>query len=113
MLVVEDEAMVAMLVEDLLGELGCIVAGMAGSLAQGLKLASPGGAEIDAAILDVNLGGEKVFPIADELAARGVPFVFATGYGIVVIDPRFSDRLVLAKPYQKAALERLLVKALL
>ena len=79
-LVVEDEMMIAMLVEDMLDELGCTVVGPAHALAPALDLASSA-TEIDAALLDINLGGQPVFAIADALRARGVPMIFSTGYG--------------------------------
>ncbi len=112
MLVVEDEAMIAMLVEDLLTDLGCIVVDVAGTLEQGMALADPAASQLDGAILDINLGGEKVFPIADLLAARGVRFLFATGYGAQGVEPRYGDRPVLAKPFRRDALERALVAEL-
>jgi CheY-like chemotaxis protein len=101
MLVVEDEAMVAMLVEDLLDDLGCVVVDVIASVAEGLRFATSGDREIDAAILDVNIGGEKVFPVADALTHRGIPFIFATGYGSAGIDARFHGRPVLAKPFRR------------
>lgn len=112
MLIVEDEAMIAMLVEDMLADLGCTVVDIAGSVEQGLRLAEPGKTAIDAAILDVNVGGEKVFPVADALAAQGVPFVFATGYGLAGLDGRYENRPVLAKPFRREALEKSLASAL-
>ena len=112
MLVVEDEAMIAMLVEDMLAELGCTVIDIAGTVEQGLRLAEPGKTSIDAAILDVNIGGEKVFPVADALAAHGVPFVFATGYGSAGIDARYENRPVIAKPFRRETLEKSLASAL-
>jgi CheY-like chemotaxis protein len=111
MLIVEDEAMVAMLVEDMLSDLGCEVVDIVASVEQGLLLLATAGGGIEAAILDVNLGGEKVFPIADALVKLGIPFVFATGYGRAGIEPRFSDRPVLAKPFGKAAVAALLTEA--
>ena len=80
LLLVEDEAMVAMLLEDMLSDLGCEVVGPAGNVAHALELAK-GEAEIAGAILDVNVGGQPIYPVAETLKARGVPFVFATGYG--------------------------------
>jgi CheY-like chemotaxis protein len=62
--------------------------------------------DIHAAILDVNLGGETVYPVADTLMARGVPFVFATGYGAESIDRRFACAPVLQKPIDRQALEQ-------
>jgi hypothetical protein len=65
--------------------------------------------EIGAAILDVNLGGELVYPVADVLAARGVPFVFATGYGAESIEEQFRHIPVLEKPIEREKIERLFV----
>ena len=103
-LLVEDEAMVAMMIEDMLAELGCTVVGVAGTLSQGVALAGDESLEIDGALLDVNLGGEKVFPVAERLAARGVPFIFSTGYGIAGIAEAFARTPTLAKPYGRDAL---------
>lgn len=111
MLIVEDEAMVAMLVEDMLSNLGCEVVDIVASVEQGLLLLASAGIGIEAAILDVNLGGEKVFPIADALVKLGIPFVFATGYGRAGIEPRFSDRPVLNKPFGQAAVAAVLAEA--
>jgi len=96
-LVVEDETMVAMLVEDMLVDLGCEVAAVAGSLAAGLQAA--GEPSLDAAILDVNLNGEKSFPVAALLRERGVPFAFATGYGARGLDEPFAGTPTLQKPF--------------
>ncbi|HKP79472.1 MAG TPA: response regulator [Phenylobacterium sp.] len=112
LLLVEDEAMVAMMVEDLLADLGCVVVEVAGTLSRGLALASDAALPIDGAILDVNLGGEKVYPVAEALAARGVPFIFATGYGLAGISEAFSHVPALAKPYEQSALERILTAAI-
>ena len=105
-LVVEDEAMVAMMLEDMLSDLGCDVVGPAASLAAGLDLART--ASIDAAVLDVNLAGQKVFPIADALTERGVPFVFATGYGRAGLRDQDEGRPVVQKPYSTQDLARTL-----
>jgi CheY-like chemotaxis protein len=78
-LVVEDEMMVSMLIEDMLTDLGCTVVGPAARLDEAMELAAKGG--IDCAVLDVNLGGQPIFPLADALRERGLPFAFATGYG--------------------------------
>src|SRR3954469_6352728 len=78
-LVVEDEMMVAMYVEDLLTDLGFEVAAVATGLEQALPLARNG--EFDFAVLDINLAGQLSFPVADELRKRGIPFLFASGYG--------------------------------
>jgi CheY-like chemotaxis protein len=97
-LVVEDEFAVLLLVEDMLTELGCEVAGTASRLADALSLAHR--LECDAAVLDVNINGENVTPVAETLVARGMPIVFSTGYGRSGIDARFRDRPVLQKPYR-------------
>ena len=76
-LVLDDEPLISMLVEDWLTELGCEVVGPARSVEEGLDIA--GSAELDAAILDVNLGGKNSFLVADALKQRGIPFAFATG----------------------------------
>lgn len=96
-LVVEDESMVAMMTEDLLSDVGCDVT-VAMRCSDGLSLARHG--SFDVAVLDVNLGGgDTSHPIAQELAARGKPFLFATGYGRAGIQPEFADRCVIQKPY--------------
>ncbi len=111
LLLVEDEAMVAMMIEDMLGDLGCEVVGPAGSVARAQELARTE-AEIAGAILDVNLGGEPIYPVAETLKARGVPFVFITGYGSADIDGRFADAPTVQKPFSMPALHDTLVKVL-
>ncbi|HUN40203.1 MAG TPA: response regulator [Acetobacteraceae bacterium] len=96
-LVVEDTVLVADLVVDVLQEAGCHVVGPAARLDQGLALARTDG--LAGALLDVNLAGEHCFPIADALAARGVPFVFLTGYGEQVLPRDYRDVPRLAKPF--------------
>jgi two-component sensor histidine kinase/DNA-binding response OmpR family regulator len=103
MLIAEDEALVALMMEDVAIELGWSVVGPFARAADALAAAKSD--EIHAAILDVNLGGESVYPIADALMARGVPFVFATGYGAESIDRRFACAPVLQKPIDRQALE--------
>jgi CheY-like chemotaxis protein len=101
-LVVEDEMLVAMNIEDMLLELGHEVAGLASRLAPALALARD--SRFDAAMLDVNLAGEPSFPVADLLAERGIPFLFATGYGRHGIEERFRGRPILQKPFRAAEL---------
>jgi CheY-like chemotaxis protein len=96
-LVVEDEMTIAMLVEDMLLELGHQVVDLAMRLPQAAELAST--ADLDLAILDVNLDGRKSFPIAEILGERGIPFIFATGYGASGVDPAFQGYPVLTKPF--------------
>lgn len=96
-LLVEDEMMVAMLLESVLENEGCNVVS-AGYLEQATLLATE--QAFDAAVLDVNLHGKRSYPVADALAARGIPFVFATGYGDVDLATLYPSRPVLAKPYK-------------
>lgn len=105
-LVVEDEMMVSMLIEDMLGDLGCHVVGPAARLEEALTLAQ--NAELDCAVLDVNLGGQSTFPVADLLREKGAPFAFATGYGDAGL--RDVDRAspVLQKPFREIDLRRVL-----
>lgn len=105
-LVVEDEALVAFMIEDMLGELGCRVSHLATRLQEGLSMARD--AEVDFALLDVNLAGEKSFPIADVLAGRGIPFAFVTGYGQRGVEPRYAAVPVVQKPFQKSEIDRIL-----
>lgn len=105
-LVVEDEALVSMLVEDMLTDLGCTIVGPAAEIEEALKLA--GSADIDAALLDVNLGGRPIFPVADALKARGVPFAFASGYGEAGLTEDHKGSTVLQKPFREADLRRVL-----
>jgi CheY-like chemotaxis protein len=105
-LVVEDEALVSMLVEDMLTDLGCTIVGPAAEIEEALRLA--GSADIDAALLDVNLGGRPIFPVADALKARGVPFAFASGYGEAGLTEDHRGATVLQKPFREADLRRVL-----
>lgn len=95
-----------MLIEDMLLDCGATVVGPAGSVAQAMKALE--GQEIDGALLDVNLGGEKSFPIADALTERGVKFVFSTGYGEAGVIDRYPHARTLQKPFMPADLERAL-----
>lgn len=101
-LVVEDELMVAMGLEMALVDAGYVVVGPTGRFDQAVKAA--GTASADVALLDVNLRGTEVFPIADVLAARGIPFAFLTGYGRETLPARFADERVLCKPFQREEL---------
>jgi CheY-like chemotaxis protein len=96
-LVVDDEPLIAMLVEDWLNELHCETVGPVGSAREALTLID--GQSLDGAILDVSLGNDNSFPIADALLDRGVPFAFATGHSADRIEPRFKDAPTLVKPY--------------
>lgn len=97
-LIVEDEPLIAMMIEDFLEVLDKTVAGSADTVEAALGIIAGGG--VDAAILDVNLrGGEKSFPIADALAGRGIPFVFATGGSQDTVAEEYRDRPTLPKPF--------------
>jgi PAS domain S-box-containing protein len=102
-MVVEDEALVALSLNDFLSELGYSVVGPVGRLTDALRILNQ--ANVDAAILDVNLAGEFVYPLAELLRTRNIPFVFATGYSSESIDPRFGDISVLQKPIDRQTLE--------
>jgi CheY-like chemotaxis protein len=109
-LVVEDELMIRMLLEDMLGELGYTVAAEAARIDEALEAAKT--ADFDVAILDVNLNGQTIAPVAEVLAARGTPFVFATGYGERGLPEAYRDRPTLKKPFQMDGLSRMLASAL-
>jgi CheY-like chemotaxis protein len=105
-LIVEDELMIRMLLEDMLTELGYEIAAAAAQVEDAVRLAEV--AEIDVAILDVNLNGHTVSPVAEVLDARGLPFVFATGYGERGLPERYRDRPTVQKPFEQHALRRAL-----
>lgn len=105
-LVVEDEALVAMLVEDALAEAGYEVIGPAATVAEALALLER--ERPDAVVLDLNLAGESSTPVADLLAARRIPYVIATGYGAAALPPGHEQAAVLAKPYDPTELAALL-----
>ena len=110
LLVVEDEYLIRMLLEDMLADLGYEVAAAVGTIAEASELAASG--DFNAAILDVNLDGQEIYPVAEILAKRGLPFVFVTGYGERSLGEPYRDRPALQKPFQiaqlKAALDELL-----
>jgi DNA-binding NtrC family response regulator len=110
-LVVEDETLVAMLLEDMLADHGCEVAATASRIAQAMEYIGDESLEIDAAILDVNLAGEPSFPLAQALAERGVPFVFATGYGSGGLPEAWRSRPTLQKPFSHDEVGRMLALA--
>ncbi|CAH0352648.1 MAG: response regulator [Pseudomonadota bacterium] len=109
-LVVEDEAMISMMLEDFLETLGYAVHGVASTVAEASALVANGG--FDAAILDCNLQGEKSWPVAEELAGRNIPFLFATGGSSDDVPSSFINRPTLAKPFTIGAVERALEKIL-
>ncbi|MCQ8783936.1 response regulator [Mangrovibrevibacter kandeliae] len=105
-LVVEDESLVAMQLEDMLLDLGCAVVGPAMRLSRALEMAAEAG--IDIAILDVNLGGERVYPVAQMIRDRKIPIVFATGYGRAGVDAVWHDCPILQKPYTENQLAEMM-----
>jgi DNA-binding response OmpR family regulator len=109
-LVVEDELLVSMLVEDLLVDEGCIVVGPYARVSDALDAART--EMVDVALLDVNVAGEKVFPVAEALEARGVPFLFLTGYGEAGLPPGRKDWVACSKPFHAAKLTELLAESL-
>ena len=110
-LVVEDEMLLAMLVQDTLTELGYEVVGPVSHVAAALQLV--GDLPLDGAVLDINLGDERVYPVAEELSARGIPFLFATGYDVSGIEEAFRARPRLQKPFRDDELERMVRKVIL
>lgn len=101
-LVVEDEALIAVLIEDVLNEIGCAVIGPVARLDAALRLAEE--SELDGAILDVNIRGGQVFPVAETLRVRGIPFLLASGYGDWALPERFRDQVRLTKPFSASDL---------
>jgi DNA-binding response OmpR family regulator len=99
-LLVEDEYLVASLIEEILEIAGCIVTGPIPRLAQAVDAADR--ETCDAAVLDVNLAGERIYPVADILSRRNIPFVFVTGYG--VLPGEYANRPRLCKPFKMADL---------
>ena len=111
-LVLEDETLVSMMVEDMLLELGCEVLGPFAKLDQALDFVGRMDDGIDAALLDVNLGGVRSFPMAEALAGKGVPFVFTTGYDESGLPDAWRGRPTLRKPFMMGEMADALRKAL-
>lgn len=101
LLVVEDDWLVYILLEEMLTELGCQIV-PAARVEEALALAA--GETLDGALLDINLQGEASYPVAHELADRGIPFAFVTGYDSVAVREAFQDRPLLQKPMQDSDL---------
>lgn len=107
-LVVEDESLVAMLIEDMLSDMGYEVVAVAARFDQALETARTIGADL--AILDLNLAGTRTDAVAEVLRARGIPFMFATGYGAAGVTAEWSHVPVVQKPFQESDLSRALAK---
>ena len=108
-LIVEDEPLIAMMLEDFLDSLGHIVAGTCDTVADALARVGEGG--FDVAIIDVNLNGEQVWPVADRLAEKGVPYILATGGHIEPPPAQHASVPVLSKPFTLDAIEPALMEA--
>ena len=109
-LVVEDEMMIRMLLEDMLAELGYAVAATAARIEEAMNAVATG--DFDIAILDVNLDGQAVTPVAEVLATRGTPFFFVTGYAEHGLPEHYGNRPMLKKPFQIDSLRRMLDQVL-
>ena len=107
-LLVEDEGAVAMLLEDMLVELGHQVVAVAAKLETAEPLVARGG--FDLAVLDVNLGGRYSYGLAETLMSRGTPFLFVTGYGAAGLGPRWKDAPVLQKPFEQRQLGEMIAR---
>lgn len=107
-LIVEDEMLVSMLLEDILSDLAFEPVGPFAKLEEALAAAR--GHEFDFAVLDVNLNGKETYGVADILMERGIPFVFATGYGKAGLPPRYRDCDVLSKPFRRDDLARIVTR---
>lgn len=108
-LLVEDEFIIALLLEEMLRDLGYRVLGPVARLGKALEMARREG--VDAAILDINLNGEEVYPVAETLAARGIPFVFVTGYGRDRLRAPYCNSPTLPKPFRRGDLQDALAMA--
>jgi CheY-like chemotaxis protein len=109
-LVVEDEFLIRMLLEDMLSDLGYELAGVAGRVDEAAEMATS--KDFDLAILDVNLDGHDVYPVADLIGKRGLPFMFVTGYGGRGLPDAYRGRPTLQKPFQLDELKKMLDRLL-
>jgi CheY-like chemotaxis protein len=103
-LLVEDEVMIRMMVADMLEEVGYTIAAEAGDIDEAIRLVQA--TDFDIAILDVNVNGKVITPVAEAVQLRGLPFVFATGYGAQGLPEKFRDRPTIQKPFQIETLAR-------
>jgi CheY-like chemotaxis protein len=108
--VVEDEAPVAMLIEDMLEDLGCLIAASAASISQALDCVAQGG--FDFGLLDINVNGERIDPVALALQSRHVPFLFASGYGAAGLRDEWRSFPVVQKPFRSDVLRDAILAAL-
>lgn len=110
-LIVEDESLVAMLLETILEDMGALPVGAISTVDEALVLLDDDH-ELDAALLDVNVAGREVFPVAEALKARGIPFVFSTGYGEGGLPDAWRGQATIQKPFTEDAVRSALFKAL-
>lgn len=108
-LIIEDESLISMLIEDTLADIGCTVAGIASELDEAMSMVSS--MSFDVAILDVNLNGARVYPVAEILSERQIPFVFSTGYGAKGVPEAFRRIPIVAKPFRDQDLKKALSEA--
>ncbi len=105
-LIVEDEHLIQLMLAEMISQIGYEIAGTAANLDEAKESAA--GLDVDLAVLDVNVGGEKVFPVADTLRGRGVPFCFVTGYGVAGVPEQYRLNPIIQKPFQETDLARTL-----
>ncbi|OHV79297.1 response regulator [Rhizobium sp. LCM 4573] len=105
-LIVEDEGLVALMIEDMLQDLGCEVIASVSRLADAQAIATK--AEVDLAVLDVNLAGERSFSVAEILHKRQIPFIFSTGYGIEGLPDEFGSHPIIGKPFSLVDLQQII-----
>ncbi len=109
-LIIEDETLIALLLEDMLTELGCTIAGSAATVSTAIEMMD--GTAPAFAVLDINLGGESSYVVAEALAKRGIPFVFSTGYGEGRLEPPWQGRPILQKPFGQEQLAEAVAAAI-
>ena len=110
MLIIEDETLIALLLEDMLTELGCTILGAASTVEAAIEMLDRAAPAV--AVLDINLGGQKSYTVAEALNKRGVPFVFSTGYADGRLEPPWQERPMLQKPFGQEQLAQALDAAL-
>jgi CheY-like chemotaxis protein len=110
-LIVEDESLVAMLLETILEDMGCQPIGPVGTIDEALRIVTSDEA-LDVALLDVNVAGREVFPVAEALRARDIPFVFSTGYGESGLGDAWRGHPTVQKPFTEAAIRQAVARAL-
>lgn len=110
--IVEDEALVAMMMEAMIEELGAVVVGTEARIPEALNFVAQRHGDIDVAVLDLNLGGSRSYDIAQAISGHGIPIVFSTGYDDGTIEDAWRNHPLLSKPFQLAELQGALARAL-